>query len=104
VITVFHKEHLAFVVSELESWIPFLRGKILPIFDKERARLHRTGAAVNEPSQKTVLQLVWDTVLICMLAYFLLSIVHSSVQEYLIRKDEEEISRLKEQLTKSSKD
>jgi hypothetical protein len=54
VITVFHKQHLAYVVSELESWIPFLRGKILPIFDKERARLHRTGAALNEPAQVIV--------------------------------------------------
>eukprot|EP00026_Physarum_polycephalum_P008038 Phypoly_transcript_08114.p1 GENE.Phypoly_transcript_08114~~Phypoly_transcript_08114.p1 ORF type:complete len:390 (+),score=55.10 Phypoly_transcript_08114:68-1237(+) len=102
VITVFHKEHLALVVSELESWIPFLRGKIMPIFDKERARLHRTGTAVNEPAGKTMLQWAWDTVLISMLAYFLISIVNSSVQEYLIRKDEEEITKLKGQFTKTS--
>ena len=41
---------------------------------------------------------------ISMLAYFLISIVNSSVQEYLIRKDEEEMTRLKAQLKKSSKE
>jgi len=108
VISVFHKEHLEFVVSELEKWIPFLRGKIHPIFDKERARLHRTTNSVDAPSQKTMLQLAWDTVLICMLAYFIISIINSSVYEYLLQKDDEEIQRLeaekKDLLAKKSKD
>ncbi len=47
----FHKEHLEFVVSELEAYVPFLHGKIRPIFEKERARLHRTsgGDHVHPP-------------------------------------------------------
>lgn len=95
VITVFHKEHLQQVVELVEYYIPFLQGKIHAIFDKERAKLHRSGPALNEPSSKTMLQWAWDAVLISMLAYFIISIIHSSVQEYLVKKDDAEIERLK---------
>jgi len=96
VITAFHKEHLDWLITKLEALIPTLHGVVRPILEKERARLHRVDNTETVTS-KSGLQLVWDFVLISMLAYFLISIINSSVQEYLMKKDDEKIEHLKGQ-------
>jgi len=95
VITAFHKEHLEWVVTKIESIIPALHGFVRPILEKERARLHHNDGSVEAVAPKSGLQIIWDCILISMLAYFIISIVNSSVQEYLMKKDEEKIERLK---------
>eukprot|EP01111_Echinosteliopsis_oligospora_P016431 TRINITY_DN6832_c0_g1_i1.p1 TRINITY_DN6832_c0_g1~~TRINITY_DN6832_c0_g1_i1.p1 ORF type:complete len:405 (+),score=119.30 TRINITY_DN6832_c0_g1_i1:40-1215(+) len=102
VITVFHKEHLAYVVQKIESLLPFLHGQINAIFEKERARLHRDSSD-NSPSTtqpKTWLQVAWDAVLILMLSYFILSIVNASVQERLLKNDDDKLTLLRKQKKK----
>lgn len=41
--------------------------------------------------------MAWDTILICMLAYFVISIINSSVQDYLMQKDEDKIKKLEDE-------
>jgi hypothetical protein len=94
VITVFHKTHLEWVVGLVESLVPPLQGKINAILEKERARLHRGAGPTGS---KSPLQAAWDTLLLLMLAYFLISIVNASVQEYLMEKDDEKIAALRKE-------
>eukprot|EP01112_Ceratiomyxa_fruticulosa_P017700 TRINITY_DN5568_c0_g3_i1.p1 TRINITY_DN5568_c0_g3~~TRINITY_DN5568_c0_g3_i1.p1 ORF type:complete len:385 (+),score=73.34 TRINITY_DN5568_c0_g3_i1:280-1434(+) len=103
VITVFHKEHLAAIVDLIEAWLPFLKNKIHPILEKERARLHRTDGAHVVVGGKSTLAFIWDCVLVLMLLYFVISIVDSSVQDYLMSKDDEELERLKAEKKKLGK-
>jgi len=43
---------------------------------------------------------IWDLVLLAMLSYFLMSIIDSSVQSYLAKRDEEELAKLEKSLSK----
>eukprot|EP01113_Clastostelium_recurvatum_P040719 TRINITY_DN6359_c0_g1_i1.p1 TRINITY_DN6359_c0_g1~~TRINITY_DN6359_c0_g1_i1.p1 ORF type:complete len:401 (+),score=65.11 TRINITY_DN6359_c0_g1_i1:68-1270(+) len=102
VIMVFHKEHLAALVSMIERYIPFLEGKIQPVLDKERARLHRSslGEQAATSSSKSPLALIWDIVLVSMILYFVISIINSSVQQHLVAEEEALIARLQEEKKK----
>ncbi|KAM9978216.1 hypothetical protein ACTFIY_011959 [Dictyostelium cf. discoideum] len=97
VILAFNMETLTMVISFIEDKIPFLKNKIQPILEKERQKLNSTVSA-NSP--KSLVGLAWDCVLFLMISYFLMSIVDSSVQEYLIEKDNKKIELLKSKLEK----
>jgi len=96
VITMFSKQLLAFWISIIESFLPFSKGFIDEYLEKERAKLHRAaGHQVVDPP-KSILAQLWDLLLIIMLAYFITSLINSSVQDYLFRKDEKELEKLRE--------
>jgi hypothetical protein len=116
----FSKKTLDYVINLVESLIPWLHGNLRyqhlaaasspaagsngkatmrvnlyrTLIENEKAKLHRVEGEVTT-KEKTLLSLVWDLVLISMLLYFLVSIIDSSVQQYIGAKDEEEIQKLK---------
>lgn len=94
VIIMFSKKTLDYVINLVESLIPWLHGNLRTMIENEKAKLHRVEGEVTT-KEKTLLSLVWDLVLISMLLYFLVSIIDSSVQQYIGAKDEEEIQKLK---------
>ncbi|EGG22718.1 transmembrane protein [Cavenderia fasciculata] len=96
VILAFNMETLTWVIAKIEEYIPWSKGKVLPILEKERERLNSSTNTQNAP--KSYLGVLWDCVLAMMILYFLISIVDSSVQEYLIDKDNKKIETLKEKL------
>eukprot|EP01132_Coremiostelium_polycephalum_P002909 gene2909-3626_t len=101
VILVFNMNTLTKVIAIIEEYIPISKGKIQPILEKNRQQLNQSGSAsANAP--KGYLGIAWDCVLAIMISYFLISIVDSSVQEYLIEKDNKKIEILKKKLSKSS--
>ncbi|KAN0048023.1 hypothetical protein ACTA71_002414 [Dictyostelium dimigraforme] len=97
VILAFNMETLTMVISFIEDKIPFLKNKIQPILEKERQKLN-SNVSANAP--KSLVGIIWDCVLFLMISYFLMSIVDSSVQEYLIEKDNKKIELLKSKLEK----
>ncbi|KAF2069666.1 hypothetical protein CYY_009014 [Polysphondylium violaceum] len=99
VILVFNMETLTSVINFIETQIPWMKNKIQPILEKERQRLN-SPIAVDAP--KSMIGIAWDCVLALMIGYFLMSIIDSSVQEYLIEKDNKKIEQLKKQLESSS--
>ncbi|GAM22865.1 hypothetical protein SAMD00019534_060400 [Acytostelium subglobosum LB1] len=93
VVLAFNTETLTAVVNMIETYIPLSKGKILPILEKERQRMNsESGVATNQP--KSLLGVAWDCILALMIFYFLVSIIDSSVQEYLIEKDKKKIEKL----------
>jgi hypothetical protein len=90
----FSKRTLDYVVNLAESLIPWLHGSLRAMIENEKAKLHRVEGEVTT-KEKTLLSLLWDLVLIGMLLYFLISIIDSSVQQYIGTKDEEEIQKLR---------
>jgi len=97
VILVFNMETLTKVIDIIENLIPWTKNKIQPILEKERQRLN-SPIAVDAP--KSFIGIAWDIVLALMVGYFLMSIIDSSVQEYLIEKDTKKIEQLKKDLEK----
>jgi hypothetical protein len=95
VIIVFSKERLDQLVTLVESAIPWLQGHLHAIIESEKAKLHRTEGGDVILREKSILGRLWDLVLIGMLCYFLLSIVESSVQHYLVTRDEAKVLQLK---------
>eukprot|EP01087_Luapelamoeba_hula_P011798 TRINITY_DN3253_c0_g4_i1.p1 TRINITY_DN3253_c0_g4~~TRINITY_DN3253_c0_g4_i1.p1 ORF type:complete len:450 (-),score=118.27 TRINITY_DN3253_c0_g4_i1:52-1401(-) len=112
VIIVFSKKMLDQLVKTAEYVLPFLDGQLQAIIEKEKAKLHRTTPATTttttstdpasgasgvseQPKEKGLLNVAWDVFLAAMLLYFLVSIVDSSVQQYIQERDEAELLKLR---------
>jgi len=95
VITMFSKKLMSYWIETVEYFVPFLKGSIDDFLEKQKAQFHRHSGEIIA-DQKSILATLWDMVLICMLLYFMISIVNSSVHGYLLERDEEEISKLRE--------
>jgi hypothetical protein len=94
IITMFSKQILSFWISLIESSLPFTKGFIDEFLEKERAKLHRPAGQAIVEEEKSILSKLWDLVLILMVGYFLVSIINSSVQAHLAKRDKEELERL----------
>lgn len=111
-VTVFSKDHLESVISLVERVLPFLKGKLQQIFDDVKKQYHHTAASETTKVVKVrcsamyltwltliqksnYLSLVWDVVLAVMISYFIVSLINSTVQEYLHERDEEELEKRK---------
>jgi membrane protein YqaA with SNARE-associated domain len=96
-VTVFSKDHLESVISLVERVLPFLKGKLQQIFDDVKKQYHHTAASETTKVVKksNYLSLVWDVVLAVMISYFIVSLINSTVQEYLHERDEEELEKRK---------
>eukprot|EP01102_Stenamoeba_stenopodia_P023219 TRINITY_DN9925_c0_g1_i1.p1 TRINITY_DN9925_c0_g1~~TRINITY_DN9925_c0_g1_i1.p1 ORF type:complete len:409 (-),score=91.77 TRINITY_DN9925_c0_g1_i1:1078-2304(-) len=100
IILVFSVEHLTALVDLVESSFPFLKGRIKLFLENEKRKLH-SAAGVATVSERSVFARIWDMVLLAMLSYFLMSIIDSSVQSYLAKRDEEELAKLEKSLKES---
>eukprot|EP01130_Rhizamoeba_saxonica_P017936 TRINITY_DN8843_c0_g1_i1.p1 TRINITY_DN8843_c0_g1~~TRINITY_DN8843_c0_g1_i1.p1 ORF type:complete len:145 (-),score=16.55 TRINITY_DN8843_c0_g1_i1:17-451(-) len=85
VIMVFNTETLKTVLAFLESWFPMLKDFMEEKFDNVRKQFHRVPGAAYQVPPKHILSRVWDVILIVMILYFVISIVNSRAQEYLVR-------------------
>jgi hypothetical protein len=94
IITMFSKQILSFWISLIESSLPFTKGFIDEFLEKERTKLHRPAGHAIVEEEKSLLAKLWDLVLILMVGYFLVSIINSSVQTYLAKRDKEELERV----------
>lgn len=96
IITVFNKDILESLVHFIDDKIPFASGRARSMFDNMRQQYHRTpGESTTEGPNNAApvssgkgIAVLWDIFLGVMIAYFLMSIINSSVQEYLVTRDE----------------
>jgi hypothetical protein len=100
IITVFNKDILETLVKFIDDNIPFASGRARVMFDNMRKQYHRkqgeqTAAEIAAQNQGKGIFALWDLFLGLMIAYFIMSIINSSVQEYLVNQDEAEIERFR---------
>lgn len=81
---------LEYWIQIIEYFFPFLKGFIDEFLEKERMKLHRE---LNSPisSSKSFFSLLWDILLISMIFYFIISIINSSVKNYLIKEKQKSL-------------
>ena len=68
------------IVKLIESTIPGTNGMVHAQLKKQREKLHTQEIDEN----KHFIALIWDWVILAMVTYFLISIVNSSVNDYLV--------------------
>lgn len=97
VILMFSKHQLELFVDLIEAIFPFLKTKAKTFIDKERAKFHPEYIAqfATTASQKSVFVRIWDTLLICMLLAFAISIVNSWAQSYLHEEQKKQFDKFK---------
>lgn len=99
IITVFNKAILESLVRFIDENIPFASGRARTMFDNMRKQYHRTPGTDATPEAAASggrgIAVLWDLFLGVMIAYFLMSIINSSVQEYLVTRDEAEVDEFR---------
>lgn len=104
IITVFNKDILESLVHFIDANIPFASGRARTMFDGMRKQYHRTPGTENSPEEDASkgrgIAVLWDLFLGVMIAYFLVSIINSSVQEYLVTRDEAEVEKFRHETEK----
>eukprot|EP01125_Pyxidicula_operculata_P013228 TRINITY_DN4372_c1_g3_i1.p1 TRINITY_DN4372_c1_g3~~TRINITY_DN4372_c1_g3_i1.p1 ORF type:complete len:420 (+),score=97.33 TRINITY_DN4372_c1_g3_i1:19-1278(+) len=102
VIIVFNKDTLEWILSTLELYIPFISSSVKANFDAVRQQFHKMpGEQATASPQKPSLAIVWDLLLAGMILYFVVSLVDSKVQEYLIKQHMKEIEDLENEIFSS---
>lgn len=96
VILAFHPVLVQNLISFIESIIPSSKSIIEQALLQQRSRLHSAETTVEQVSfqllsyqKKNFIGIVWDLCITAMVAYFVVSIINSQVQEYLEQRDEE---------------
>lgn len=79
VIFIFSKNHVEHVLHFIESNIPFLKGKLSEMLEKQKNAL-ATGVASE--GEKPLIGQLWDWFIFLMISYFAVSIVNSLAQGY----------------------
>jgi len=92
VISMFSVSHLETLIHTFETYSPFGSDTLRRMIDEEKAKLH---AGQGHTQQHTMLGKLYDLFLLLMIGYFVVSLIHSSVQGYLAQKDEEKLLRLR---------
>ena len=95
VIVAFNRERLEGVIFALEQHVAALRGKLGPFFERQRLQFHTEGAAASAGGEGGAnwLGLAWNVFLACMILWFVVSIIDSSVQEKLATRDQARIEK-----------
>lgn len=86
VIFVFSKHHVEHFLRFIEARLPFLRQRLSAMLEKQKVLLHTKEVNVEE---KPLIAQVWEIFIIGMIVYFLVSIINSSVNQYLDEQEEE---------------
>ena len=96
VIVAFNRERLEGVILALEHHIAALRGKLGPFFERQRAQFHTEGggaASASGDGGVNWFSMAWNVFLACMILWFVVSIIDSSVQEKLATRDQAKIEK-----------
>jgi len=90
VILAFHPILVQNLVAGIENVFPSSRAIIEQALLQQRSKLHSIDA---NSEQKNIIGILWDLCITAMVAYFVISIINSQVQEYLEQKDEERLKK-----------
>eukprot|EP01097_Dermamoeba_algensis_P005084 TRINITY_DN3244_c0_g2_i1.p1 TRINITY_DN3244_c0_g2~~TRINITY_DN3244_c0_g2_i1.p1 ORF type:complete len:390 (-),score=85.01 TRINITY_DN3244_c0_g2_i1:44-1183(-) len=82
VIILFHKETIDKVVHYVEQLLPSLKGGLHSLLETERKKLHEPHHHTHGEN-KSVFSYVWNLLIFVMVGYFVVSLIDSSVQNYL---------------------
>lgn len=83
VVIMFSKELLEFWLGLIERTLPIVRPLLEEFLEKEQIKFRRAAGKEVLLEQKSLLARIWDFFLICMILYFVISIINSSVQYHL---------------------
>jgi membrane protein YqaA with SNARE-associated domain len=93
VIIAFSKDHVEWAI-DLLSYIPYIGRHLQKPFssylENQKMKLH-TKSGSHPPQSTSFLQKVFSQVLLLMIAYFIVSIIHSMAQTFAKRQDEEKL-------------
>lgn len=78
----FYGKKIDVLVAFLETLLPFVGDRLSKQLIKQRATL--TAETVSEDG-KSILAGIWDIMLTIMIGYFVISLVHSAVNDYRAR-------------------
>ena len=78
VINCFYGDRVDRIFKSIESIFPFANGKLIQMLEKQRESLNSTVVKEND----SPLAKIWDIVLALMIGYFIVSFVHSTVNDY----------------------
>ena len=99
VIAAFRKDSVEYLIHTVESRIQPLQGKLASFFQQQREQFHTTAtdstaaAHGGEVDKVNWFGMAWNVFLFCMIGWFVVSIVDSSVQERLVTRDQARIER-----------
>lgn len=86
----FYGEKIDVLVAAIEEVLPFVGDRATKLLESQRALL--TTGAVKETG-KGIVGVVWDTMLTLMISYFVISLVHSAVNDYRARHHRATLSK-----------
>ena len=75
----FYGQKIDVLVAAIEQLVPFVGDRLTKMLETQRSAL--TAGSVNE-SGKGIVAIVWDILLTVMIGYFVISLIHSAVNEY----------------------
>lgn len=88
------------MINVIETILPFLKGKVQAFFDKEAAKFNPDRVNSAQTASKSILSTIWDTVLIAMLAMFLISIINSTAKSRMADELQAERKKFEERKRK----
>ncbi|OQV21687.1 Vacuole membrane protein 1 [Hypsibius exemplaris] len=80
-----HVEHLISLFNRIPRVGPYMERPFVDFLEKQKKNLHRRPGVGVHQSDPSWLQFVFEKLVICMVIYFVLSIVHSLAQNYYRR-------------------
>eukprot|EP00474_Spongospora_subterranea_P010139 CRZ10597.1 hypothetical protein [Spongospora subterranea] len=87
VIFMFHEAHLESLISTVERFLPLnLCESIHTFFKQSKAQFHRGSGSAVPGAPRPMIAIIWDGLLILMLAWFLRSIIDAAVHERMEKK------------------
>lgn len=84
-VTLFSQRIIDTILSFVQATVPSFHSTISDFLIKQKRNLHNPH--VNE--EKPLIAQLWDVFIICMVAFFVISILNSAVQNYLVRNMQE---------------
>lgn len=80
IIIMFSGKTIDAIVSTVEKALPFIKGRLHEMLAKQQQKLR--DREVND--NKSIIAQIWDVVIMAMVGYFIMSLINSSVNEYLV--------------------
>ena len=100
VIAAFRKDSVEYIIHTVESRVQPLQGKLAAFFEHQREQFHTSADSVSAGGGSEAVHgnvnwfgVLWNVFLACMIGWFVVSIVDSSVQERLVTRDQARIER-----------
>ncbi|TPX70917.1 hypothetical protein SpCBS45565_g01400 [Spizellomyces sp. 'palustris'] len=102
VILMLSEDILAFILAELQSYAPTLHDFVQKLLDEQVKRYQKRPDGVHElkPSKSNYLGALWNSLLVCMIGYFIASLLESLAIAQMKKEHERELQRLQKRALK----